>query len=1460
MSETLNFGPQWLRNLSSGTSSSSGSALTSPPPSPGVGGPAMASSSSATGPPTTSSSSGPTPMTQFKLAEHRYGREEMLALYRRSERMPAGLEEASSIAKKEPLTPMALLPLNEEEQRCLSQCVNSTVVLRLTGRGGGGPAIRGGRGTGRGRGRGRGEFQRNVSMYDEESSGFPRGREFNRTMSWDESQDHRFDKRLDSRNFDDAAGGPLSPRKHIERGGSSSDNWRLPRERSTRGDEEDEGGTWRQAGSRSMRLSREGDDNWRSATGLSRTSWNHPREREEQGRGLERGMRERRYSGRSRQDSWHEDGMEEMPEWTMDDPFDGDIGTFDSSGAFCSTKKADKDAGSGDSSNKEEGKEQQKASADGNDKQESSDSKETDNSPEASPKLNRSEKAELSAKSAETESLELSKPKKISAKEERRTMGPSPITVQLTDNVVNSGKKLTSSSSGNSIGSASAAGDGPPSTPDHAPAAVAAPQNSGNPTDKQSKKGGDGGAEPKQAGVPTVGEVMAQVAKVALEEAGKEADPRPTTEEPQASSEKTEESPKPEEEDDSLAQMEKDAESLMSKLIEEDDDKGPEEEEVTMAKPGSVSSAADNKVLPVTHEHAFRWFYKDPQGSVQGPFMSSEMADWFSAGYFTMTLLVKRGCDEDFICLGEVIKRWGRVPFMQGPEPPPMGKLQSPITSDVRPVPQPAQPQQQQVHHGLPPQLFAQHQQQPQQQQQQQPPPPPTQQQREHLQQQQQQHQVFQQLIQQQQAFIRVQASRIYQELLHRGKSLTAAQQALLRQQLISLQQQHQLLLQQMALQGDPSRSDIAAAAAVVSEQQHAMMGGGGGGASGGGRSGSGSSPVPTSKSENVMDNISIWGGPPSKKDDWDIGFWHPSMAKDAMEESRREKMKAREVARRQEEERRQKDLREQEERRRQEQEQEEEMRRQQEMELKRQEELRRQEDVRRQEEIRRLEELRQEEERRRKQQEEQLRLEQQQRKEELRRQEEAAARKVQEDVVRREATRRAQEEAERRAQEEVARRAQEEASRRVREEQERVRREEDKQKETDKQRHQDMIRQQEMQRQQQQQDALRRLQQQQQQSKLPSTAMWGQPNTSSIPTSGTPTLTQIQQMQQEQRDREEQQRQRQLQAQMLQQAQQQQQQQQSRPTGWGSANPGMKGSGPPPKSLREIQEEQARQLMERSKQQAASKPPVSMSLGTAAVWGGANTNTALNWGSDGTGVWGDPKPKPPSQPTGFWDEAVANNNAGMKSQSSANFPSLRSATQSAPMQRQQSTGSGSKSRVAKEEENVRKLFQNNTATDEFTQWCEYKLQGSAESVDIPTFISFLQDVESPYEVRDYVKMYLGETRESSDFARQFLEHRSRYKEKQRKQQEMGNIWGGGGGVVSGESSSPPSLSPRPQDWEEGEAGHHGNNGIPGAGGNQGGNGGKKKKRMQRMDRSILGFSVSPTARINMGEIETLDD
>lgn len=68
-----------------------------------------------------------------------------------------------------------------------------------------------------------------------------------------------------------------------------------------------------------------------------------------------------------------------------------------------------------------------------------------------------------------------------------------------------------------------------------------------------------------------------------------------------------------------------------------------------------------------------------------GPFTTVEMCEWFQAGYFTMTLLVKRGCDEGFQPLGDVIKMWGRVPFAPGPSPPPLLVRQPPPTQRPQP-------------------------------------------------------------------------------------------------------------------------------------------------------------------------------------------------------------------------------------------------------------------------------------------------------------------------------------------------------------------------------------------------------------------------------------------------------------------------------------------------------------------------------------------------------------------------------------------------------------------------------------------------------------------------------------------------------------------------------------------------------------------------------------------------------
>uniref|UniRef100_A0A8C0JDE8 Uncharacterized protein n=1 Tax=Chelonoidis abingdonii TaxID=106734 RepID=A0A8C0JDE8_CHEAB len=88
---TLKFGPNGeLRALSSGGS------VASPPPSPA--------------------------MPKYKLADYRYGREEMLALYIKENKVPEELQdkEFAAILQEEPLQPLALVPLTEEEQRALA--------------------------------------------------------------------------------------------------------------------------------------------------------------------------------------------------------------------------------------------------------------------------------------------------------------------------------------------------------------------------------------------------------------------------------------------------------------------------------------------------------------------------------------------------------------------------------------------------------------------------------------------------------------------------------------------------------------------------------------------------------------------------------------------------------------------------------------------------------------------------------------------------------------------------------------------------------------------------------------------------------------------------------------------------------------------------------------------------------------------------------------------------------------------------------------------------------------------------------------------------------------------------------------------------------------------------------------------------------------------------------------------
>ncbi|XP_053118523.1 GRB10-interacting GYF protein 1 isoform X2 [Hemicordylus capensis] len=608
--ETLNFGPEWLRALSSGGS------VASPPPSPA--------------------------MPKYKLAEYRYGREEMLALYVKDNKVPEEIQdkEFSAILQDDPLQPLALVPLTEEEQRNFSMSVNSVAVLRLMGKGGGAaPAgVSRGRGSTRSRGRGRGEsgfYQRSI---EEAEGAFGRGgggaaaREIHRSQSWDDRGERRFEKPVRREGarapFEE---GPPPGRKDFAR--SDSDNWRTLREEHTEEEEEGggggvsaaagSGGSWRQSGG-----ARRESERWRSASpdgGPRSAGW-----REHGGEGRRRkfdfdfrGHEEEPRSGRRHRhnsDSFEED-KDGLPEWCLEDE-EEEMGTFDSSGAFMSLKK--------------------------------------------SPKESIPEEQELSFQALQEEEEEEEEEDRPEAKEgERRESGGDPVAPPAKEGAEREWKdpRLVPDEKLPAPPGAPWR-SGPPFSTTTAPAAVdecdsavlggssqAAEVSllaaSGNP---------DADASDAPPGDPGILSRPAQLSPVATS-----ALPLPA-----ASAAATMEFTVGDNEDeDGMKHLQQEAEKMVASL----QDSSLEEEHFTQTIVEHRNTAA---ALPLSHEAAMKWFYKDPQGEIQGPFTTQEMAEWFQAGYFTMSLLVKRGCDEGFQPLGEVIKMWGRVPFAPGPSPPPL--------------------------------------------------------------------------------------------------------------------------------------------------------------------------------------------------------------------------------------------------------------------------------------------------------------------------------------------------------------------------------------------------------------------------------------------------------------------------------------------------------------------------------------------------------------------------------------------------------------------------------------------------------------------------------------------------------------------------------------------------------------------------------------------------------------------
>ncbi|XP_023149330.1 GRB10-interacting GYF protein 2 isoform X3 [Amphiprion ocellaris] len=1302
--QTLNFGPEWLRALSGGGGSGGGgssNAVASPPLSPAL--------------------------PKYKLADYRYGREEMLALYVKDNKIPIDLhdKEFLPILQEEPLPPLALVSFTEEEQRNFSMSVNSAAVLRLTGRGGG--PIAGaprGRSTSRGRGRGRGDggfYQRSFDDVE----GFGRGgREMHRSQSWEERGDRRFEK--PGRKDPDAApghfqinhirgnyedGGTGLPRKH-DFTRSESENWRTSR------DDQNDGP--RSAG-------------WRE----------HPDQRRRfpfDAREDERGYRRPRSGSGSL-----EDERDSLPEWCLEDA-DEEAGTFDSSGAFLSLKKASKEPILEEAEldfkpleECEEGVEEEDSLP--------KETKETET--EAKREADRKELARASEEApsvappvsepqAPTQSLSPNQPSRTEEPErpaERQLpleLPPEPCKVPLHVPMSNS---MLESLPMTHISTTLAEVSAPSPTiqlPQQKPIEVPVAMN--NP-------------------LPFPSSIMDPIG-------------RPTT------------VPHDTDEDEGLKHFEQEAEKMVAYL----QDSGVDDDRLA----AKTSEKPKPSGLPLTHEAALKWFYKDPQGEIQGPFSNQEMTEWFQAGYFTVSLLVKRGCDEIFQPLGEIMKIWGRVPFTPGPAPPPL------------------------------------------------------------------QADGDQERLKRQQELTALNLYQLqqlqYQYLLRQQYAQALAQQkaAALSSAPLHQQQQHQqqinLLLQQyQALKIRASESLLPPVTRSLSVPD----------------SGSVWEMQNPSSQASCTPNLqqaapsSAWDGSSSV---WDLPIDSMAQAPTIEQMQQLEKSKSAKL----ELERREAEMRakrEEEERKR----LEEALRARQEEERKRleEEELARQ----KQEEALRRQREQEEAQRRQKEEEERLAQEEALRRLEERRREEEERKKREEFLRKQEEERRKQEELEALRRREEEKRAEEEAAAAA------AAAALAQQQEEQKRREQEAQRQQELQRQrQQQQEALRRLQQQQQQQqqlaqmKLPSSSKWGQQSANTInQTQNALSLAEIQKLEEE-RERQAREEQRRQQQELLklqqQQALQQAQQPNAKLSGWGN----VAKQPVVTKSLLEIQREEAQQMKQRKDQQHQQQPqpqhhPIvtqqtrtqnrTTSLSNS-VWGSVNTSACTNWGSDSSSIWGDTH----NSNMGFWDEAV------------------KEAVQQPPPTRKGNTQknnkgnanlsnslSGRANKKVEEEEKLLKLFQgvNKSQQDTFMQWCEQTLHtlNTANNLDVPTFASFLKEVDSPYEVHDYVRAYLGDTPEAKDFAKQFLERRAKQNANQQKQapqnqqqtlkQQQDSVWGGTGSSSLYQSNHTSGQQQRFETVTSGKK--------------------KKKQKMVRADPSLLGFSVNASSeRLNMGEIETLED
>lgn len=304
-------------------------------------------------------------------------------------------------------------------------------------------------------------------------------------------------------------------------------------------------------------------------------------------------------------------------------------------------------------------------------------------------------------------------------------------------------------------------------------------------------------------------------------------------------------------------------------------------------------------------------------------------------------------------------------------------------------------------------------------------------------------------------------------------------------------------------------------------------------------------------------------------------------------------------------------------------------------------------------------------------------------------------------------------------------------------------------------------------------------------------------------------------------------------------------------------------------KSLAEIQAEEERQERERQERERKERKArqKEMGLAQACVWGSATAN--LSWATRTAAAAAPPTAAQSSQPQqqqqqvggnqkaakqptqagnawqqpqGFWDEPTPQQSQQQQQQQQQ--PQNRNAQK----QQQKAGNNKGKNKLAKEETKVAAIFREKPKPqNEFEAWVGQSLE-KFQSVDklnaefdVATFMAFLSEIESPYEVQEYVRSYIGETKAHRLFAKEYLERRSAWKNSQKARKNFDDDL----------LTPAAAINPNDPDFVDGPIGAS-------PGGAKAGSRSKKKggKNKSKDVSHLLAFSVSASDRVNAGELD----